>query len=447
MGFTSLAQWLDWQESLHSKEIDLGLERIRLVAQKFLSIDALPIVITVAGTNGKGSVSSMLSSIYQQAGYRVGLYTSPHLVHYNERICINNIPVTDEQICASFERINKARGDISLSYFEFGTLAALDIFCLSDLDVVVLEVGLGGRLDAVNIAEPDVTIISSIDLDHQSWLGNDRDSIAREKLGVCRPNIPLVIGELDPPQVVEQYCHQQEIPLYRVRQEFAFQSAPVEMQQQSSSHWQWLDREENINALPMPKLRGEHQLINASVAIKATRLLQKRLPVSVADIRKGLLSVNLLGRVQHIQDGEHHVIVDVAHNPQSARMLSKSLQNMHVLGERVAILGMLKDKDIANTIGPMLGLIDRWYVVDLAPPRGATGSNLSAHLLSLGVSETRVEQSVSVATAYEAYTSRSHADDLLVIFGSFLTAADAMTLLVNQLAKQSVNQPADQIAN
>ena len=439
MGFTSLAQWLDWQESLHSQEIDLGLERIRLVAQKLFSIDDLPIVITVAGTNGKGSVSSMLSSIYQRAGYKVGLYTSPHLQHYNERICINNIPVTDEQICASFERIDIARGDVSLTYFEFGTLAALDIFCLSGLDVVVLEVGLGGRLDAVNIAEPDVTIISSIDLDHQSWLGNDRESIAREKLGVCRPNIPLVIGELDPPQIVEQYCHQAQIPLYRVRHEFAFQSAPLEAQQQSSSHWQWLDRDESINALPLPNLRGEHQLINASVAIMATRLLQKRLPVSVADIRKGLLSVNLSGRVQHIQDGERHVIVDVAHNPQSARVLSKSLQDLHVLGERVAILGMLNDKDLANTIGPMLGLIDRWFVVDLPPPRGATAADLSAQLLSLGVSETRLVQSANVATAYEAYKSQSQADDLLVIFGSFLTATEALTLLADQLEEPMAN--------
>ena len=437
MGFTSLAQWLDWQESLHSKEIDLGLERIRLVAENLFSIEALPLVITVAGTNGKGSVSTMLSSIYQQAGYKVGLYTSPHLVHYNERIRINNTPVSDDSICKSFERINKARGDVSLTYFEFGTLAALDIFCLSDLDVIVLEVGLGGRLDAVNIVEPDVTIISSIDLDHQSWLGNDRESIAREKLGICRPNIPLVVGELDPPKIVEQYCQQGQIPLYRVRHEFAFQAAPLDAQQQSSNHWQWLDREESINALPMPKLRGEHQLINASVAIMATRLLRQRLPVSVAEIRKGLLSVNLSGRVQHIQDEERHVIVDVAHNPQSARVLSKSLQDFPVLGERVAILGMLKDKDINSTIGPMLDLIDHWYVVDLPPPRGATALELSAQLMSLGVNETRLVQSDNVAMAYEAYKSHSHsrADDLIVIFGSFLTATDALTLLADKIAK------------
>lgn len=433
MGFTSLAQWLDWQESLHGKEIDLGLERIRQVAQNLFSMDALPCVVTVAGTNGKGSVSSMLSSIYQQAGYKVGLYTSPHLVHYNERIRINNTPVSDEIICASFERIDKARGDVSLTYFEFGTLAALDVFSWSDLDVVVLEVGLGGRLDAVNIVEPDVTIISSIDLDHQSWLGNDRESIAREKLGICRPNIPLVVGELDPPEIVEQYCHQQQIPLYRVRHEFAFQSAPLD-QQQSSTHWQWLDRDENINALPMPNLRGEHQLINASVAIMATRLLRQRLPVSVAEIRKGLLSVNLPGRVQHIQDGERHVIVDVAHNPQSARVLGRSLQDSPVLGECVAILGMLKDKDIKSTIGPMLDLIDRWYVVDLPPPRGASASELSTQLLSLGTNETQLVQSGNVAMAYEAYKTHSHADDLLVIFGSFLTATDALTLLADKIA-------------
>ena len=430
MRFCSLNEWLAWQESLHSKEIDLGLERVAKVARDLFPLTDMPAVVTVAGTNGKGSVSNIISSIYHQAGYKVGLFTSPHLIHYNERIRINGFPVSDEEICASFDRIDKARNDISLTYFEFGTLAALDIFYRKALDVVILEVGLGGRLDAVNIVDPDVAVITSIDLDHQSWLGNDRESIAKEKLGICRPNTPLVVGELSPPKAIESHCIEHKVPLYRIRHEFAYQSQRLEQESQLRQ-WQWLDKEEKLNALPVPKLNGEHQLINSSVAIMATRLLQKDLPVSLSEIRKGLLSVNLEGRVQHIQDGDRHIVIDVAHNPQSAQALYDSLRTMNVMGRRIAILGMLKDKDVEQTIRPLLDLVDYWYLVDLPTSRGASASDLFEQLRSNGIAEKQIEQCANVSKAYSSYKSQSQADDLLVIFGSFITAADALTLLAN----------------
>ena len=352
MRFDSLKGWLDWQESLHPLAIDLGLERAAQVF-KALNPNAIkPPTITVAGTNGKGSCIAYLETIYKTEGYRVGAYSSPHILKYNERIKIDGEPVSDELICDAFARIESARGTTSLSYFEFGTLAALDIFWRSDVDIQLLEVGLGGRLDAVNIINPDVSLISSIGIDHVSFLGNTREAIGREKAGIFRTKTPAIISDPNPPQSLLLSATDKGANIFCINKDYGYK--------RQTTTWNWFAGDQQINQLPEPGLKGEHQYRNASAAILAVQLLAENLPVSNSSVRNGLKNTHLLGRFQLIND-KIPILLDVGHNVEAVRTLVEYI-NMTFPGKRIhAIFSMLKDKDIAGVIEIMNPVIYDWY--------------------------------------------------------------------------------------
>jgi dihydrofolate synthase/folylpolyglutamate synthase len=415
MKFQTLDQWLRWQESLHPSAIDLGLERPGRV------LDALGLrhpdhaVITVAGTNGKGSSVAMLESILRAAGYRVGCYTSPHLLRYNERVRIDGEPVDDYQLCEAFERIDQARGDTSLTYFEFGTLAALDIFARAGLDVAVLEVGMGGRLDAVNLLDADVALVTAIDVDHAAWLGNDREAIGREKAGIFRPGRPAVCSDPNPPQSLLQHGRELNTALYCLGKEFRYTAG--------AGQWTWAGPGTSYEALPEPALRGDFQLQNAAGVAMVLALLRERLPVTAAQIHQGLSSVSLPGRFQ-LLPGTPATIVDVAHNPQSAAALAANLKAQMVRGRTLSVVGVLADKDLAGVIRPMLPCVDRWYPAGLAVPRGCDSRTLHQAIAGLGGA---VEHDYpTVGEALAAARSQAGPGDRIVLFGSFYTVAEAL---------------------
>ncbi|HEY8094488.1 MAG TPA: bifunctional tetrahydrofolate synthase/dihydrofolate synthase, partial [Methylobacter sp.] len=363
--FDSLQGWLKWQESLHPLVIDLGLERAAQVFRALNPDYIKPPTITVAGTNGKGSTVAYLESIYTAQGYRVGSYTSPHILKYNERIKIDGKPVSDEKICEAFARIESVRGNTSLSYFEFGTLAALDIFRRADVDVQLLEVGLGGRLDAVNIVDPDVALITSISIDHVEWLGGTREAIGREKAGIFRSTVPAVIGDPDPPESLIQSAIDQQALLYCIGKDFGYKKQPT--------GWNWFGSDRQMLQLPEPALKGEHQYRNASAVILALTKMEGILPVTEASIHQGLENVRLAGRFQLI-DGKIPVLLDVGHNPQAVKTLADYVTAVFP-GRRVhAVFSMMKDKDIAGVLEIMNHVVYDWFFAPLANPRTATES-------------------------------------------------------------------------
>ncbi len=421
MRFNTLQQWLSWQEDLHHKEIDLGLERVRQVYQQLHSQAFKIPVISVAGTNGKGSSVAMLASIYTQAGYRVGSYTSPHLIHYNERICLRQQPVDDSLLCESFARIDNARGLTSLTYFEFGTLAAFDIFYRAEsnaeLDVIILEVGLGGRLDVVNLIDADAMLITSIGLDHTDWLGDTREAIGFEKAGIMRTNKPVVYSDPDMPQSIQVHADKIAAPLYRLGKDFNFEQGQLD--------WQWSDDNTLRTALPRPALIGEHQYHNAAGVLKIVELLSTRLPVSQAHVRQGFMDVQVNGRCQIIP-GEQTLILDVAHNPGSVQCLAQLVAEMKSTGQKPAgqvhaLLGMMKDKALADSLLPMRELVDHWYMVKAPIERAAETAQLAAVIDTFpAISATSFEQ---IAIAFSEMQLRAKSGDILLVFGSFYTVA------------------------
>ena len=416
MHFDSLKGWLDWQESLHPLAIDLGLER---AAQVFhaLNPDYLKqLTITVAGTNGKGSCIAYLEAIYRAQGYRVGAYSSPHILKYNERIKIDGEPVSDELICEAFARIESVRGNTSLSYFEFGTLAALDIFWRSGLDVQLLEVGLGGRLDAVNIVDPNVSLITSIGIDHVDWLGDTREAIGQEKAGIFRAKTPAIVGDCDPPKSLLQSAVDKDARLYCIDKHFGFKK--------QTKTWDWFAGDRHINQLPEPGLKGEHQYRNASAVILAVDVLAKSLPVSDRSIRTGLKNIQLLGRFQLIND-KIPVLLDVGHNPEAVKTLVDYLTGTFP-GKKVrAVFSMMKDKDIEAVLEIMNPVVYDWFFAPLANPRAAT-EPLMREIFSQS-SVTRVSFGFTgFAEAFNAAKNQSLENDLLLVFGSFLLVSDCL---------------------
>ncbi len=423
MSFTTLQQWLDWQNQLHPKNIDLGLERVSAV-KSALHLDQLaPVVITVAGTNGKGSVVRFLEEIYRAAGFQTGAYTSPHLLHYNERIQVNGIPVSDKVICETFKQIDALRKNISLTYFEFATLAAGHIFQQAELDVVILEVGLGGRLDAVNVFEPSLTIITSIGLDHTEWLGDDIESIAYEKLGISRANIPLVYGNLPPMNYIDNETQQRKTPLYKFGDVFSFNKTP--------ESWTWENKDQKkFAALPLPKLFGERQLINASMALQAIHLLHDRLTVSTQHIRNGLCNTELAGRFQLLHErGKPALILDVAHNPDAAQVLADNLRKIPRPGQLHAVFGILNDKDLIGILEKIVPFVDYWHVVNLATERALPAQEIVAGLESLAVSSACISIHGSAAAALKV--AEKNVDDRggIVVFGSFYCVSEVIQKL------------------
>jgi dihydrofolate synthase/folylpolyglutamate synthase len=416
MHFDSLQGWLAWQESLHPLTIDLGLERAARVFRA-LNPDGIRLpTITVAGTNGKGSCIAYLEAIYRAQGYRVGAYTSPHILKYNERIKIDGKPVSDELICEAFSRIESVRDDISLSYFEFGTLAALDIFRRSGLDIQLLEVGLGGRLDAVNIVSPDVALITSICIDHVDWLGETRESIGREKAGIFRAATPAIVGDPEPPASLAQVAADKQARLYCLGRDFGYEKR--------ATGWDWFAGDRQLTQLPEPGLKGEHQFRNASSVILAVAEMAETLPVSEASIRQGLEKVQLAGRFQLIND-DVPVLLDVGHNPQAVRTLADYVAAMFP-GRRIhAVFSMMKDKDIASVIDIMRPVIFDWFFAPLANPRAATESLMREIFAQSAVSNVFFGFN-GFSDAFAAAKSRFQEGDLLLVFGSFFLVSDCL---------------------
>jgi len=424
MRFTTLDDWLRWQETLHPSEIELGLERVAAVF-KHLQPQAPPFaVVTVAGSNGKGSSVAMLAAILRAAGYRVASYTSPHLLCYNERICINHQMVEDATLVEAFARIDQAREALSLSltYFEFGTLAALDIFyhchAADGLDVVLLEVGLGGRLDAVNIVDADVALITSISLDHTAWLGDNRDAIGFEKAGILRAGRSAVFSGVAMPATIRRHAASLGASLSVAGEDFWLEACDKD--------WQWHSRTQAPLPLPLPALGGQHQLQNAAGVLMALQLLRHRLPVSPQAIRRGLLEVELAGRFQ-VQPGQPQWIFDVAHNPDAMAQLAARLQQLPGEGKTWVVVGMLKDKDAATALRPLAPLVHHWFVTALpyAGARAMSPSVLQAVIGALA-GEPSVSAHEDVVSACKAAHGVASKPDRIVVCGSFYTVADAM---------------------
>lgn len=424
----SLSTWLSYLESIHPRSIELGLERIREVAERMGLLQPSALSIIVGGTNGKGSTCAMLEALYLAAGYRVGLSTSPHLIDFNERARVNGEIATDAVLVSHFERVEAARGTIPLTYFEFSTLAILSLFAVSNLDVMILEVGLGGRLDAVNIIDADCAIITSVDVDHTEWLGADRETIGLEKAHIYRPGRPAICADPVPPQSLIDHAQQIGADLWRFGHDFNYAG--------DRQQWNYGGRQSRRNALAYPALRGANQLLNASGALAVVEALSDRLPVPQQAVRLGLLKVELPGRFQ-ILPGQPTVILDVAHNPHAAAVLANNLGNMGFYPYTHAVFGMLDDKDIAQVIDKMKGVIDHWHCATLDGPRGASAESLQQSLSAAGVvtsKDSSISTHANVAEAYLAATEQATESDRIVVFGSFHTVAGVLLHLRSRKA-------------
>ena len=420
--FDTLQGWLKWQESLHSLDIDLGLERVAQVFHALNPDYAKPPTITVAGTNGKGSSVAYLEAIYTAQGYRVGAYTSPHILKYNERIKVGGKPVSDKQICEAFVRIESVRGTTSLSYFEFGTLAALDIFSRAQVDVQLLEVGLGGRLDAVNIIDPDVALISSISIDHVEWLGGTREAIGRAKAGIFRPASPAIIGDPAPPGSLMQSAIEQQALLYCIGKDFGYTK--------QTTGWDWFFADQQMVQLPEPGLKGEHQYRNASAVILAVTQMMKTLPVTEVSIKQGLRNVYLAGRFQLI-DGDTPVLLDVGHNPQAVKTLADYVTAVFPDRRIHAVFSMMKDKDIAGVLEIMNLVVYDWFFAPLFNTRATTEAVMREIFSQSPVSRVSFGFS-SFNEAFSAAKNQSQQGDLLLVFGSFFLVSECLAEFENE---------------
>ncbi|MDU4351913.1 bifunctional tetrahydrofolate synthase/dihydrofolate synthase [Phytobacter diazotrophicus] len=399
-----LAAWLSYLENLHSKTIDLGLERVSQVAARLDVLRPAPFVFTVAGTNGKGTTCRTLESILLAAGYRVGVYSSPHLIRYTERVRVQGEELTELDHTHSFAEIEAVRGETSLTYFEYGTLSALWLFKQAKLDVVILEVGLGGRLDATNMVDADVAVVTSIALDHTDWLGPDRESIGREKAGVFRGGKPAVVGESDMPYTIGEVAVEKGALLMRRGVDWQYE---VEQGQ-----WRFRDGQGELSGLPLPQVPQP----NAATALAALRA--SGLAVSEQAIRDGIASAILPGRFQIVAENPR-LILDVAHNPHAAAYLAGRLAAEPKRGRVLAVIGMLHDKDIAGTLACLEPVVDSWYCAPLEGPRGATAEQLMAHL-----PQGKAYQ--HVAQAWRAAMAEATAEDTVLVCGSFHTVAHVM---------------------
>jgi dihydrofolate synthase/folylpolyglutamate synthase len=409
----TLADWLRYIEQQHPQVIALGLERVSRVLQE-LKVNLDCKLITVAGTNGKGSTCAMLESILRAAGYRTGLYTSPHLVRYNERVRIAGSEVDDEPLSEAFAAVENARGQTPLTYFEFGTLAALWLFNELRIEAAILEVGLGGRLDAVNVLDPHCAVLTSVAIDHVDYLGAEREAIGREKAGIFRPGRPAVIAEPDPPQSVLQATGNKLL----LGKDFGFVA--------EKTQWTYWGPRGKRAGLAHPALRGTIQLRNAAAALCALDTLE--LPLAMQDVRRGLAEVALPGRFQ-VLPGRPQVILDVAHNVEAARTLAENLAASGFAPETIAVCGVLRDKDIAGVMHELAPRITRWHLASLPGPRGASADELAAGLGSKA--RFNAEKFDSAQAAFGAALERAQDGDKIVVFGSFLTVGEVMAWLKN----------------
>lgn len=420
----TLEAWLAFLETLHPKSIAMGLDRVRAVHTRLAAPIQCP-VVTVAGTNGKGSTCALLEAILRCAGYRVGLYTSPHLLHYNERVRVVGHDATDAELIDAFNAVEDARlatrdaegKPVTLTYFEFGTLAALWLFARASLDALILEVGLGGRLDAVNILDPDVAILTSVDIDHIDYLGATREEIGREKAGIFRAGRPALCADPDPPPSVTAAATAIGAHLLRLGRDYGYVN--------EGSQWRYRGLRGERFGLPFPALRGAYQLANAATALAALDCLHPRLPVSGGALREGLLTVALPGRFQ-VMPGRPATVLDVAHNPHAARALADALGAMGYYAATIAVCGMLADKDIAGVVTAMKERVDRWHVATIPGPRGASARTVHDVLIGAGVPAQMIQMFADIPDAYRAARDRAGEADRIVIFGCFSAVAQGL---------------------
>lgn len=416
---TTLRDWLERVERLHPKTIELGLERVRAVAQR-LGLGRPGIVVTVGGTNGKGSTCAMLGAILLAAGYRVALYTSPHLVAFNERARLDGRPASDAQLLPHFEAVERARADTPLTYFEFTTLAILRLFAQWQPDVAILEVGLGGRLDAVNLVDADCAIVTCIDVDHVEYLGDTRERIGWEKAHIFRTGRPAICSDPRPPRSLLDYAHEIDADLWLFGRDFRYDG--------DRQQWSYAGRSQRRSALAYPALRGANQLLNAAGVLAALEALRERLAVPQHAIREGLALVELPGRFQ-VLPGRPSVVLDVAHNPHAAAHLAANLDAMGFFPVTWAIFGVMADKDIDAMVAALADRIDHWLAVDLPGPRAARAADLIERLAQRGIvtgPQRIVAAHPSPREALARALEGASPDDRIVVFGSFLTVADVL---------------------
>ena len=413
----TLDDWLAHCEQLHPKTIDMGLDRVRAVAERMgLRFDCP--VFTVAGTNGKGSTCAMLEAILTQAGFRTGLFTSPHLVRFEERCRIRGQNVDASDLVAAFARVESARAEISLTYFEFTTLAILDTLARAGLDAVILEVGLGGRLDAVNIIDTDCAIITSIDIDHAELLGDTREKIGFEKAGILRTGRPAIVSDPVPPQSVIDRATEIGADLWLLGRDFNYSG--------DKQQWAWAGRGRRYAGLAYPALRGANQLINASGVLAALTAMRQQLPVTAQAVRNGLALVDLPGRFQ-VVPGQPALVLDVAHNPHSVAALALNLDAMGFYPTTHAVFGAMTDKDLTPMLQRMDPLVDRWYFTDLPTPRAASGAALQAAWQAVTKRTDAVSAVFSTPLdALHAAAAKAQAADRIVVFGSFYTVGGVL---------------------
>ena len=413
----TLEDWLAHCERLHPKTIDLGLERVRAVARRMELAFDCP-VFTVAGTNGKGSTCALLEAILSEAGYRTGVYTSPHLVRFEERCRVRGESAPASDLVAAFERVESARGEVSLTYFEFTTLAILDVLARAGLDAVVLEVGLGGRLDAVNIIDTDCAIVTSIDIDHAELLGDTREKIGFEKAGILRTGRPAIVSDPMPPHSVVDHAREIDADLWLLGRDYNYSGDPQQ--------WAWAGRGRRYAGLAYPALRGANQLINASGVLAALQAMRQRLPVTAQALRNGLALVQLPGRFQ-IVPGQPALVLDVAHNPHAVAALALNLDAMGFYPTTHGVFGAMQDKDLAAMLARMDPLIDRWYFTDLPTPRAAGAAALQAEWqAATRRTDAAAQVCASPAQALQAAAAGATPADRIVVFGSFYTVGGVL---------------------
>jgi dihydrofolate synthase / folylpolyglutamate synthase len=413
---TTLEAWLAHCAAMHPKTMDLSLERTVEVARRLAIRFQVP-VITVAGTNGKGSTCAMLESIARHAGYRTGLYQKPELVHFTERCKLDGQPVAAEALLPHFAAVEQARGDLTLTQFEFTTLAIARLLSLAEVDVVILEVGLGGRYDSVNAFDSDCAVITSVDIDHVQWLGPDRESIGLEKAQIMRPGRPAIISDPVPPNSLLTHGQAIGADLWLVGRDFN--------QQGDRQQWSWSGRGRRYHALAHPALRGANQLLNASGAIAALEALRERLPVTAQAIRTGLSTVDLPGRFQ-IVPGQPALVLDVAHNAQSVAALALNLDQMGFFPRTRAVFGAMHDKDLHSVIARLAPLVDEWFLTDLPIGRAARARDLADIVRQAAMPGVPIHEAADPASALSDALTASDPADRIVVFGSFYTVGGVL---------------------
>ncbi len=421
----SLADWLAYLEQLHPTAIDMGLDRVRAVAARMAMTRPAPLVVTVTGTNGKGSTCAFIASLLNAQGLKIGSYSSPHLLRYNERVLLSGREASDAELCEAFAVVEAARGEISLTYFEMGTLAAFWLFERAGLDAVVLEVGLGGRLDAVNIVDADLAVITNIGLDHADWLGNSRESVAYEKAGILREGKPALCGDLDPPQPLLDHANSLSAPLLLRGRDFDLAMGAGDW------HWRGVDAAGaplELHGLPLLTLPME----NAALALQAYAMLG--LPWDPARLARALLQTRVVGRLdsrQVVWNGRRiALLLDVGHNPHAAAFLAQRLEQRPVAGTRLAVFGLLADKDLSGVLDALAPSISDWAVAPLPTPRTQSATQLAAALLERGAS---VSEYATIEQALEAQCARAESVDEILVFGSFYCVAAALEWLEQQV--------------